>query len=57
MTDHRATDRQWVVPELPAPAGSLELYRLFNHEEMKQERKRWDKMLAKAIYRNLENHG
>ncbi len=50
MTDHHE------IADLPAPAGSLELYKFFNREEMQQFRRRCDEIMAEAVYRSLKIH-
>lgn len=35
--------------DLPAPAGSLELYAILNRKELEEERRRWDETLARCI--------
>ena len=48
MTEHNKN-----IPELPAPAGSLELYCLLNADELRRFRVKADQAFADCIYKNI----
>jgi hypothetical protein len=41
------------IPELPAPAGSLELYCILNANELRRFRDKADQAFADCIYKNI----
>jgi hypothetical protein len=42
-------------PDLPFPVGSLELYYVFNHDEIMQSRNKYNQQLADTIFFQTKN--
>jgi hypothetical protein len=53
---YRGGEVLWVdrgIPDLPAPAGSLELYLLLNKEELDRAQDQFNQRMADCIYQNI----